>query len=94
VAKDKSGPVDRPASKSAPRGNFSRRHVTREAHDQAVAAYQAVHGPEARRKRAMERSHLRASRTPQQQLELLDQRLGNKQGAGKERQRLLRLIKA
>ncbi len=36
-------------------GNFSRRHRTRDAHDDAVARYQAERGKSARRERALDR---------------------------------------
>lgn len=54
------------------------------------------YGPrkEEKRKRAEERQHARAMRTPQEQLALLDERLGKNQGAKLERERLKKLIEA
>ncbi len=49
---------------------------------------------EYRRKGAKQRDEDRAQRTPQQQLALLDERLGKGIGAKKERARLQRLIDA
>ena len=47
-----------------------------------------------RRGRAIERQEARAKRTPQQQLQLLDDRFGEGKGAAKERARLKALIEA
>jgi hypothetical protein len=41
-----------------------------------------------RRRRAAERQEVRAKRTPQEQLKLLDDRFGEGKGATKERERL------
>jgi ribosomal protein S12 methylthiotransferase accessory factor YcaO len=47
-----------------------------------------------RRKRATERQEVRAKRTPQEQLKLLDDRFGEDKGATKERARLKAVIEA
>lgn len=75
-----------------PKGWFSRRHATREAHEEAVARYTAHHGREWRKIRATELQNLRAGRTPQKQLTELDHRLGKGVGATKERARLKKQI--
>ena len=49
---------------------------------------------EQRRESANELAQLRATRTPQQQIEILDKRLGKDTGAKKERARLAALIEA
>ena len=49
---------------------------------------------EQRRESANELAQLRSTRTPQQQIEILDQRLGKDAGAKKERERLTSLIEA
>lgn len=76
-----------------PKGWFSRRHSTGQEHDKAATAYKAEHGPEARQRKADERDQLRATRSPEEQLAVLDQRLGVGQGARRERARLQALIK-
>jgi len=45
-----------------------------------------------RRSEAEDRNKLRAKKTPEEQLALLDERLGPNQGAGKERARLEAII--
>lgn len=67
---------------------FSRRHETSEAHKKASAVYQAERGKKARQLKAQTRQEVRSQRTPQEQLAELDQRLGNGQGASRERSRL------
>lgn len=47
-----------------------------------------------RRKRATERQEMRAKRTPQEQLRILDERFGEGKGATKERARLQAVIEA
>jgi hypothetical protein len=47
-----------------------------------------------RRKRATERQEVRAKRTPQEQIKLLDDRFGDGKGATKERVRLKAVIEA
>lgn len=47
-----------------------------------------------RRRRAVERQEVRAKRTPQEQLKLLDDRFGEGKGAIKERARLKDVIEA
>lgn len=71
---------------------FSRRHATGEAHKEAQATYLAEHGREAHQRKAGERKEARDARTPQEQLKVLDERLGVGQGAKKERARLKSLI--
>lgn len=46
-----------------------------------------------RQKEAIEAAEKRASRSPREQLFLLDERLGVGQGAKKERERLMKMIK-
>lgn len=81
-------------NETKPRGWFSRRHQTREAHEQARAAYQATHGREARKWWASRREPLRTERTVQQQAALLDARLGHNTGARRERARLAKQVQA
>lgn len=47
---------------------------------------------EIRRKEAQERAEVRAQRSPQEQLAILDKRLGKGQGAQRERARLQSII--
>lgn len=47
---------------------------------------------ETRRQEAQERAEVRAQRSPQEQLAVLDKRLGKGQGAARERARLQKLI--
>jgi hypothetical protein len=94
MAKDKSKPVTRPASKAAPKGHFSKRHKTSEAHEVASARYKAAHGTTVRVQAANARNQRRSQSSPKQQLAALDKRLGVGVGASKERERLNKLIKA
>lgn len=71
-----------------PKGWHSRRHQTAEAHFAAREAWQGLHGPEARRQRAKECEAARVPRAPEEQLAVLDERLGKGVGARKERTRL------
>ena len=75
-----------------PKGWFSRRHQTREAHENARARYQAAHGREARKWWAGRRESLRAERSVQEQAALLDARLGHNTGARRERARLAKQV--
>ena len=83
---------DRSQKEEAKKKGFSRRHETNEAHLNASAAYLAEHGEEARQRKADERQAVREVRSPKEQLSILDERLGNGQGAQKERARLAALI--
>ena len=67
---------------------FSRRHENSDAHRDAQDMWRESHGAE----RVAERQTERATRTPAQQIALLDQRLGVGQGAVKERARLAKLV--
>lgn len=73
-------------------GWYSRRHKTDEEHRQNLAANSLATRRQARREDAAVRNELRAMRTPQQQMALLNQRLGVGKGARKERERLATLI--
>ncbi len=75
-------------SESKKKGWFSRRHNTSEAHRTAYEAYRAEHGPDARRRKAGERTTERDARSAREQLAILDARLGKNVGASKERDRL------
>lgn len=75
-------------TETKPKGWFSRRHQTREAHEQARARYEAHHGREARQFWAERRSTMRAERSPEKQTAELDARLGAGVGARRERARL------
>ena len=68
-------------------GSFSRRHDTSEAHFVAQAVYRERHSPEI----VAERQAERATRTPAEQIALLDQRLGIGLGAVRERAKLKKL---
>ncbi len=74
------------------KGWFSRKHQTNENAQNAKKAYLAEHSPEARRRKAEKRKEARSTLTPQEQLAILDKRLGVRQGARKERERLQALI--
>lgn len=76
------------------KGWHSRRHETSRENGDARAAYQAEHGPEARQRKADKREETRETRTPQEQLALLDRRLGVGVGARRERTRLQAQIDA
>lgn len=76
-----------------PKGWFSRRHETAEEHQEARWDYLCEHGPRARRERAEDRRLARASRSPQQQIALLDAKFGVGVGAKRERERLAQQIK-
>jgi hypothetical protein len=55
-----------------------------------------MRGPEAKREkreRALVRQEIREDRTPQQQVAVLDRKLGKGKGAKKERERLAKQIK-
>jgi len=68
------------------RAGFSRRHLTSAAHEEARARYLA---DDARKRAdAAERAEARKSRTPAEQLAMLNERLGNGAGAVRERARL------
>lgn len=73
-------------------GWFSRRHETSTAHLAAQTRWQAEHGKESKREMGVERQAERASRTPQEQIAILDRRLGVGQGATRERAKLATLI--
>ena len=75
-----------------PKTQFSRRHLTSEAHVTAVARHQSNRGPQARRNRAQVRLLAASIRSPQRQLELLDMHFGPGNGARRERARLEQLI--
>lgn len=75
-------------------GRATRRHPNCDAHYAAVAEYEALHGPEARREKAKDRQEERDKLSPREQLQALDKRLGKNVGAQKERARLQRLIEA
>jgi hypothetical protein len=75
--------------------NSSRATVTNSPlHAAAVERYKLNHGPVNRRENAATQAAARASRTPQQQLDVLNARLGRNVGAANERARLKRLIAA
>jgi hypothetical protein len=77
------------AEESKPKGWFSRRHSTGEAHQQA----QLHHRTKSDRKQiADERRALADTRDPQQRINELDARLGKGRGAHKERERLNKMI--
>ena len=75
-----------------PKGWHSRRHVTSAEQTAAHEAYCGEHGRDARCRKADEREGARAARTPEEQIALLDRRLGVGQGATRERVRLHALI--
>jgi hypothetical protein len=75
-------------SSSKKPGWHSRRHQTADAQHTATTLYQNEHGPEARQDKADARERDRATRTPAQQIAVLDRRLGVGVGAVKERARL------
>lgn len=84
-----------------PKGWHSRRYIDRTAHDAARERYQAEHGLVVgddgltmRQRMAAERVAEAVGRTPEEQLALLDRRLGKGKGAVRERQRLGGLINA
>ncbi len=80
------------ATEAQKKGWFSRRHETAGPHREAVAAYKKAHGSEARQMRAEIRRETREGRSPQEQLVMLDSRLGDGVGAQKERARLQKMI--
>jgi hypothetical protein len=77
----------RPMLTKAPAGSSDSDRI---AH--AQNQWNAMRSPEARRERAAWRTFERSLRSPQQQLAILDQRLGVGQGAKKERARLNAMI--
>lgn len=77
-----------------PKGWYSRRHEDTAPHSKATATYLNYHGPNARRQGADARLAIRATRSPQEQLRVLDERLGVGKGASRERARLKHLISA
>lgn len=72
-----------------PAGWFSRRHSTREAHEEAVARHA---NKEDKRSEARLRKERSDALTPKQRLAQLDERLGKGVGATKERARLKKQI--
>ncbi len=79
----------RTAAEAKKANAFSRRHESPSEHRTAQDDWRAKHDPSW----VAERKAERASRMPQQQIALLDQRLGVGQGAVKERARLKALVK-
>ena len=75
-----------------PAGRHSRNHLTSAEQTAAHEAYCSEHGRAARCRKADEREAARAARTPEEQIALLDRRLGVGQGATRERARLLALL--
>ena len=73
-------------------GWFSRDHETSTAHLAAQTRWQTEHGKESKREAGAERQSERASHTPQEQITILDRRLGAGQGAVRERAKLTALI--
>lgn len=82
------------AQDAKPAGWFSRKHGNREAHEKARAGYLSRHSPEARQGVAEANSDARSKRTPEQQLEFLDSKLGKGVGAARERAKLQKQIDA
>lgn len=68
------------------KGQFSRRHKSSEAHRKSVNEYVARR--DYRTVGALERQAAAAKRSPEEQLQQLDQRLGKNKGAKRERARL------
>lgn len=91
MAKDKSIKVDRPASKNAPTGWFSRRHPTSEAHEKAQATWRKSQAEKvARDMEAASSAPITSSvEFAQEQLEILDEE-GHR--AVRERQRLAKVL--
>lgn len=68
----------------------SRRYETPEQHDTARANYEVR--KEEKKRSALERQEVASKRTPQEQLDRLDQLLGFGLGANKERAKLLKKV--
>ena len=75
-------------------GWFSRRHQTSADHEANYKMWQDERSPDALKTQAEARQAERVSRTPQEQIALLDKRLGADIGAKRERARLEAEIKA
>lgn len=73
-------------------GWFSNRHQADEAYRESSERWYRERSPEAKRRAVDKRADERAERSPQQQLTLLDERLGKGQGAEKERAQLEALV--
>ena len=73
-------------------GWFSRRYETAERHREAQDKRDAEKGSAAKAEQVVERRTERAAKTSQEQIAILDQRLGAGQGAVRERAKLTALI--
>jgi len=71
---------------------FSRRHESSGPHFEAQANREAEKGPVAKAERVVKMYAERTARTSQEQIAILDQRLGVGKGAVKERAKLAALI--
>ena len=78
--------------KSRPKKGFSRRYETSAAHLEAQACWRAEHSAEAKRARAIGRQIESEPRSAEEQIAVLDRRLGVGQGAVRERAKLAALI--
>ncbi len=89
MTKNSTRPSNGSTSDLKPPGWFSRRHPSREEHEQAVARYTASSGRDARVHNATVRANTWAEdRDPSNQIAALDARLGKGLGATRERARL------